>query len=156
MAESTIETPQQRIESDLKEAMKARDKERVSTLRMLLTELKNERIRQGGDVDEATFLSLVRKGIKQREESAEQYETGGREEQAALERREAETLQKYLPAAPSEEEIRSAVESYAAEHDLSGPQAMGRVMPAMIERFGGRADNAVVSRIAREVLTRSG
>ena len=154
MAEPTTGTPQQRIEADLKEAMKARDKERVSTLRMLLTELKNERIRQGGEVDDATFLSLVRKGIKQREDSAEQYEKGGREEQAAQERREAETLQTYLPAAPSEEEIRAAVESYTTEHDLAGPQAMGRVMPAMIERFGGRADNAVVSRIAREVLTR--
>lgn len=147
------QTPQQRIESDLRAAMKAGEKERVGTLRMLLTELKNERIRRGGEVDEAGFLTALRKGIKQREEAAEQFDKGNRPEQAAKERREAEILDAYLPAAPSEEEIRSAVETYAAEHDLSGPQAMGRVMPAMIERFEGRADNAVVSRIAREVLT---
>lgn len=133
--------------------MKAGEKERVGTLRMLLTELKNERIRRGGEVDEAGFLTALRKGIKQREEAAEQFEKGNRPEQAAKERREAEILDTYLPAAPSEEEIRSAVEAYVAEHDLSGPQAMGRVMPAMIERFEGRADNAVVSRIAREVLS---
>lgn len=147
------QTPQERIESDLRAAMKAGEKERVGTLRMLLTELKNERIRRGGEVDEAGFLTALRKGIKQREEAAEQFEKGKRPEQAAKERREAEILDAYLPAAPSEEEIRSAVGAYVAEHDLSGPQAMGRVMPAMIERFEGRADNAVVSRIAREVLS---
>ncbi len=147
------QTPQQRIESDLRAAMKAGEKERVGTLRMLLTELKNERIRRGGEVDEAGFLTALRKGIKQREEASEQYEKGNRPEQAAKERREAEILDSYLPASPSEEEIRSAVEAYVAEHDLSGPQAMGRVMPAMIDRFEGRADNAVVSRIAREVLS---
>lgn len=147
------QTPQQRIESDLRAAMKAGDKERVGTLRMLLTELKNERIRRGDEVDEAGLLTALRKGIKQREEAAEQFDKGGRDEQAAKERREAEILGSYLPEAPSEGEIRSAVEAYVAEHDLSGPQAMGQVMPAMIERFEGRADNAVVSRIAREVLT---
>lgn len=146
-------TPQQRIESDLKTAMKAGDKERVGTLRMLLTELKNERIRRGSEVDEAGFTASVRKGIKQREESAEQFEKGDREESAAKERREAEILASYLPQGPSEEEVRAAVEEYVAEHDLSGMQSMGKVMPAMIERFEGRADNTVVSRIVREVLT---
>jgi hypothetical protein len=150
------QTPQQRIELDLRGAMKARDKERVGTLRLLLAELKNERIRRGGEVDEAGFLTALRKGIKQREEAAEQFEKGNRPEQAAKERREAEILGAYLPAAPSEDEIRAAVEAYVAEHGLSGPQAMGKVMPAMIERFEGRADNAVVSKLAREVLSKTG
>ena len=147
-------TPQQRIEADLKTAMKAGEKERVGTLRMLLTDLKNERIRRGEEVDEAGFTGLVRKGIKQREESAEQFEKGEREESAAKERREAEILAGYLPAGPSEAEIRSEVEAYVAAHDLSGMASMGKVMPAMIERFEGRADNAVLSRIVREVLNR--
>ncbi|HSL83121.1 MAG TPA: GatB/YqeY domain-containing protein [Thermoanaerobaculia bacterium] len=146
------QTPQQRIELDLRGAMKAGEKERVGTLRMLLTELKNERIRRGAEVDEAGFLAALRKGIKQREEAAEQFDKGNRPEQAAKERREAEILGAYLPAAPSEDDIRRAVEAYVAEHGLSGPQAMGQVMPAMIQRFEGRADNAVVSRVAREVL----
>lgn len=146
-------TPQQRIEADLKNAMKAGEKERVGTLRMLLTDLKNERIRRGEEVDETGFTALVRKGIKQREESAEQFEKGDREESAAKERREAEILAVYLPDEPSEAEIRSAVESHVAEHDLSGMAAMGQVMPAMIERFEGRADNAVLSKIVRDVLS---
>ena len=147
--------PQQRVEADLKTAMKAREKERTATLRMLLTEVKNERIRRGEPVDEAGFVSLVRKAIKQRHEAAEQFEKGGRDDSAAQERREAEMLEAYLPAAPSDAEIRAAIEDYVFREGLSGPQAMGRVMPAMIARFEGRADNAVVSRIAREVLASS-
>lgn len=152
MAETT---PQERIEADLRAAMKASEKERVGTLRMLLTDLKNERIRRGGEVDEAGFVSLVRKGIKQRDEAAEQFDKGGRPELAAKERREAEQLAAYLPAGPGEAELRAAVEAHVAEHGLSGPQAMGKVMPAMIQRFAGRADNALLSRIVRQVLTGS-
>ncbi len=135
--------------------MKARDSARVGNLRMLLADLKNERIRRGEEVDEAAFLTLVRRGIKQRHEAAEQFEKGGRPEQAATERREAEELGAYLPAAPSEEEVRSAVQSFVAEHGLSGPAAMGQVMPAMIERFAGRADNATLSRVARDELQKT-
>jgi uncharacterized protein YqeY len=149
------ETPQQRIEADLKTAMKAREAERVSTLRMLLADLKNERIRRGEEVDETAFLGLVRRGIKQRQDAAEQFEKGGRPEQAAKERRELEDLEAYLPAGPGEEEIRSTVEAYVAEHGLAGPAAMGQVMPAMIQRFAGRADNAVLSRVVRDVLQKS-
>jgi uncharacterized protein YqeY len=145
-------TPQQRIESDLKTAMKAGDKERLSTLRMLLADVKNERIRRGGEVDEAGLVALVRKGIKQRQESAEQFRRGDREEQAAKEEREAEHLGEYLPQQASEEEIRAAVEELVEAEDLSGPAAMGWVMRATMERFGSRADGAVVNRLAREVL----
>jgi uncharacterized protein YqeY len=145
-------TPQQRIESDLKTAMKAGDKERLSTLRMLLADVKNERIRRGGEVDEAGLVALVRKGIKQRQESAEQFRRGDREEQAAKEEREAEHLGEYLPQQASEEEIRAAVEELVEAEGLSGPAAMGRVMRATMERFGSRADGAVVNRLAREVL----
>ena len=145
-------SPQGRIEADVKAAMKARDKERLGTLRMLLADLKNEKIRLGGEVDEATFIAQVRKGIKQRRDAAAEYEKGGREELAAQEAREAEILEAYLPAAPSEAEIRAAVEKHVEREGLSGPQAMGQVMPAMIARFEGRADNAVLSKIVREVL----
>lgn len=145
-------TPQQRIESDLKTTLKAGDKERLSTLRMLLADVKNERIRRGGEVDEAGLVALVRKGIKQRHESAEQFRRGGREEQAAREEREAEHLGEYLPQQASEEEVRAAVEALVEAEGLSGPAAMGRVMRATMERFGSRADGAVVNRLAREVL----
>lgn len=146
-------TPQQQIEADLKSAMKAGDKERLSTLRMLLTEIKNERIRAGSEVDERTLVSLVRKGIKQRHESAEQFRNAGREETAAKEEREAAILEEYLPKQAGEGEIRRAVEELAAEQGLAGPQDLGKVMRPMIERFGATADGATLQRIAREVLT---
>ncbi|HEX7185482.1 MAG TPA: GatB/YqeY domain-containing protein [Thermoanaerobaculia bacterium] len=147
-------TPQQRIEADVKAAMKAGDKEKLSTLRMLLTEIKNERIRRGSEVDEAGFVALVRKAIKQREESTAQYKQGGREELAAKEQSEAAILAGYLPAQVDEGQIRAAVEEMVASRGLSGPAAIGPVMKEMLARFGSSADGATINRIAREVLAK--
>jgi uncharacterized protein YqeY len=148
-------TPQQRIEADVKTALKAGEKEKLSTLRMLLTEIKNERIRRGSEVDEAGFVSLVRKSIKQREESATQYRAGQREELAAKEEAEIKVLGGYLPAQVEEGEIRVAVTELVAARGLSGPAAIGPVMKEMLARFGSSADGATINRIAREVLTKS-
>ncbi len=149
-------TPQQRIEAEVKAAMKAGEKEKLSTLRMLLTEIKNERIKRGSDVDEAGFTALVRKAIKQREEAATQYHNGGREELAAKEESEKEMLAAYLPAQADEGQIRTAVEAFVAERGLSGPAAIGQVMKEMLARFGTAADGATVNRITREVLAKQG
>ena len=149
----TTTTPQQRIETDVKTAMKAGEKERLSTLRMLLTEIKNERIRRGSDVDEAGFVSLVRKAIKQREEASAQYRNGNREELAAKEDSEAKILETYLPAQVDEGQIRAAVQALVDERGLSGPAGIGPVMKEMLARFGSSADGSVINRIAREVLT---
>lgn len=136
----------------MKTAMKAGDKERLGTLRMLLTEIKNEKIRRMGDVDEAGFVGLVRKAIKQREESAAQYRKGSREELAAKEEAEMAILQQYLPAQVDEGQIRAAVEELVAARGLSGPAAIGPVMKEMLARFGSSADGATINRVAREVL----
>lgn len=144
--------PQQRIEADVKGAMKSGEKERLATLRMLLTEVKNERIRRGGEVDEPGFTGLVRKAIKQREEAADQYRKGNRPELAEKEEREAQVLAAYLPAQVDEGTIRAAVEQLVAERGLAGPAAMGVVMKETLARFGSAADGATVSRIARDVL----
>jgi uncharacterized protein YqeY len=149
----TTTTPQQRIEADVKTAMKSGDKERLSTLRMLLGEIKNERIRRGTDVDEAGFISLVRKSIKQREESVSQYRAGHREELAAKEESEAKMLAEYLPAQVDEDQIRAAVQALVDERGLSGPAAIGPIMKEMLARFGSSADGATINRIAREALT---
>lgn len=148
-------TPQERIEQDLKAAMRASEKETVSTLRLLLAELNNERIRTGGAVDEPVFLGLVQKAIKQRREAADQYREGDREELAAKEEREAAILEAYLPPSADEAELRQAIEQIVAEQGLSGPKGIGPVMKEMTARFAGRADGAVISRIARDVLTRT-
>lgn len=148
-----MSTPQERIQNDVKAALKAGEKERLSTLRMLLTEIKNEKIRRGGEVDEEGFVQLVRKAIKQREDSATQYRDGGREEMAEKEEREAEILSAYMPAQASEEEVRAAIEELVESRGLEGPKAIGVVMKEMIAHFGQKADGRTINQIAREVLS---
>jgi uncharacterized protein YqeY len=145
-------SPQQRVEADLKAAMKEGDRLRLSTLRMLLTEVKNERIRLRGEVDEPTFATVTRKAIKQREEAAEQYRKGGREELAVKEEAEAKILAGYLPAKLDEAQIRAQISELVQTRGWSGAAALGNVMKESRALFGGAADNATVSRIAREVL----
>ena len=147
-----MSTPQERIQNDIKEALKARETERLATLRMLLSEIKNEKIRAGEEVGDDAFARLVKKAVKQRQDSAQQYAHGGRGELAAKEEREAEILAAYLPAQVGEAEIRRAVEEFVAAEGLSGPQGIGPVMKAMMARFGGSADGKTINQIARAVL----
>ncbi len=144
--------PQQRIEAQLKEALKAGDKLRLSTLRLLLTEIKNERIRRGEEVDEAGFLSLVQKGIKQRKDASEQYRRGERPDLADKEEAEAKVLGEFLPEAVSEEELERAVKEVIAAENLSGPAGLGPIMKQLMPRFAGRTDGATLQKIARRLL----
>ncbi len=148
-------TPIDILQADLKDALKAREKQRLGTLRLLLTAVKNEQIEKGEALDQAAFLKVVQRAIKQRKDSVTQYRKGGREELAAQEEIEIEVLTDYLPAQASEAEIRATVESFVAENNLQGPQAMGAVMGAVLAQLGASADGGTVSRIARQVLTGS-
>ncbi|MCZ6507643.1 MAG: GatB/YqeY domain-containing protein [Acidobacteria bacterium] len=144
--------PRDKIQADVAAALKARDTARVSTLRLLISALDNERIARGREVDEAGFMRLVQKAIKQRKEAAELYDKGSRSELADKERTEAEILAAYLPPPIDEEEIRAAVVEFIDGEGLAGPQAIGRVMKEMMARFAGRADGGTINRIARELL----
>lgn len=144
--------------------MKSGDKVRLSTLRMLLTEIQSAGLRgpaaPGGDseIDEAGFQALVRKAIKQRRESSEQFRLGNRLELAVREELEAEILAAYLPRQASEAELREAISAIVAEtggRGLEGKAALGAVMKAALARFGGTADGATVNRIVRELLAGS-
>lgn len=146
-----MSTPQQRLEADVKAAMKSGDKERLSVLRMLLTEVQNAALR-GGEVDEAGFLALVRKSIKQREEATVQFRKGNRPELADQEEREAALLAEFLPAQVGEADIRAAITEILAQHQLASPAAMGALMKELKARFGATADGATLSRLAREAL----
>lgn len=147
-----MSNPHDSIQNDIKDALKAGDKERVSTLRLLLTAIKNEQIRAGEEVDDEAFLKLVRKAIKQRKDSVEQYRKGGREELADKEEREAGILASYLPPQVDEGELKAAIEAFVAEQELSGPAAIGAVMKTMMGRFAGQTDGGTINKIAREVL----
>ena len=151
----TTTPPQQRIEADVKTAMKSGEKEKLSTLRMLLTEIKNEKIRRGSEVDDPGFVALVRKAIKQREEASSQYRSGNRPELADKEESEAKTLAAYLPAQVDESQIRGAIEELVASRGLSGPAAIGPIMKEMLARFGTAADGATINRLAREALAKA-
>lgn len=147
-----MSTPEQQIAADMRDAMKAGDREGTSTLRMLLNEIKNERIRQREEVDEAGLVRVLRRGIKQRTDSATQYESGGREELAAKERREIEILAAYLPEEVGDDELRGAIAEIMQTEGLAGPGGMGPLMKQMMARFSDRADGSRISRLVREAL----
>ncbi len=147
-----MSTPQETTQTQINEALKAGDKERVSTLRLLLAAIKNEKIRAGEEVDEAGFLKLVRKAIKQRKDSAEQYRKGDREELAAKEEREAKILAAYLPPQIDEGELRSTIAALVETQNLAGPAAIGVIMRTMMAKYAGRAEGGTINKIAREVL----
>jgi uncharacterized protein YqeY len=147
-----MKAPQERIQDDLKESMKARDAERTGTLRMLLAEIKNEKIRLGRELVEEDFLGVVQKAVKQRQDAVEQYRNGGRPELAEKEEREAALLTTYLPEQLDEEQVRAAVEELVRAEGLAGPRDLGKVMGALVPRFKGRVDGKVLQRIARQTL----
>jgi uncharacterized protein len=146
------ESPQARLEADLKEAMKARDKDRTATLRMLLAMVKNRRIELGADIGEAELVALARKSIKQREDSATQYRQGNRPELAQKEEAEISILEAYLPPPVDEAAVREEVRAYLRSAGLSGPKAMGAAMKEMSARYAGRVDGKTLSLIVREEL----
>jgi uncharacterized protein YqeY len=146
-------SPRADLERDVKDALRARDNERLQTLRMLLAEIKNKSIELGRDPDRDEFTGLVRKAIKQRQEAAQQYEVGKRPELREKELREVGYLEVYLPAQVSEDDLRQAIRELVAERGLAGPSGIGPVMKEMMKRFGGAADGATVNRIAREILS---
>ena len=147
-----MSTPQETVQSDLKDAMKAKDKERLGTLRMLLTAVKNEQIDKGQSLDEDDFLAVVRRLIKQRKDSASQYRDADRSELAEKEEREIEILEVYLPAQANEDDIRRAIAEVIEAEGLSGPKGIGPIMKAMMQKFGATADGGTINRIARELL----
>lgn len=105
------------------------------------------------ELDQATEEAVLAKEIKRRQEAAELYRKGGRMELAAQEEAEIAVLQSYLPKMLSAEELRPEAAALLAELGLSGPGAMGKAMPALIERFKGRADSRTLSQVARELLS---
>ena len=143
---------QEQVQEETKAAMRARDKARVGTLRMLSSALQDAEIAQGGDLSEVDELAVVQKLIKQRRDAVEQYRAGGREEQAAAEETEAGVLQELLPASMSAEDVNEAIDAAITEVGAQSPQDMGKVMGLLKERLQGRADMGQVSQQVKERL----
>lgn len=146
-----------RIDADLKVAMKAGDAARVSTLRMLKAELVNAAIdlRQAS-VDDAKALEVVRRQIKQHRESLEAFTKGNRRDLVDKESRELAILEGYLPPQMSEEAVRQIVRECVQASGASGPTDLGKVMKLVMERVKGRADGKRVNQLVVEALTKGG
>lgn len=128
-------------------AMKAGDKDRVSALRLVLSELQKDAKEGAGDE-----LAVLRRERKRRHESAAAFREGGRPELAAVEEAEAQVIEAYLPAELSDDELRAIVGEAVKETGASSPRDMGQVMKASMARVAGRADGKRVSALAQEAL----
>ena len=138
----------ERVKDDLTAAMKAGERERVGTLRMLLSELQKAAKDGGGDE-----IAVLRRERKRRHESAAAFRDGGRPELAEAEEAEAEVIAGYLPAELSDDELHAIVGDAVAETGASSPKEMGQVMSQVMPRVQGRADGKRVSAVVREKLT---
>jgi uncharacterized protein YqeY len=142
------------INSDMKVAMRERDKVALNTLRALKTAITNASIQKSGagtELEESEIVSIIRKQIKQRQDSIDQFEKAGRTELASNEKLEISILEKYLPAAMSDDEIIAAVESAISESGAESKKDMGKVMKLLQQNTGGRADG---KKLSQEVMKR--
>ena len=146
----------EQITEDLKTAMRAKDSLALTTLRAVKSAIKNAAIEKGGadaELDDSEATNVIRKQIKQRQDSIEQFNKAGRAELAEQEQAEIAVLEKYLPAALSEEEIASIVEAAIAETGATGRAQMGQVMKIVQEQAAGRADGKTLSQAVMAKLS---
>ena len=134
-----------RIQDDMKDAMRAKDAARLSTIRLLLAAIKQREVDERKEMADADVLSVVDKMIKQRKDSVTQFVAGKREDLAAVERAEIVVLQGYLPAQASEAEIEAMISEAIAATGAAGPAGIGKVMAVVKPRLAGRADMGAVS-----------
>ena len=140
------------ITEDMKTAMRAREAQRLSAIRMLLAAVKQREVDERIQLGDAEVLSVVEKLIKQRRDSITQYQSAGRKDLADAETFELELLQGYLPQQMSEAEVRGAIEAAIGETGAQGAREMGKVMGLLKGRLAGRADMGKVSAWVKERL----
>lgn len=143
---------QARIEEDLKTAMKAGDKRRVATLRLMLAALKNEKIQAQRALTGEEVESVLRRAVKQRKDSIEQYARGGRQDLVDAETEELAILEGYLPKGLTDAEIESAIQAIVAEKGFSSSKDVGLLMKELMAGYKGRVDGKKAQEIARRLL----
>ncbi|NBY71366.1 MAG: GatB/YqeY domain-containing protein [Betaproteobacteria bacterium] len=140
------------INEDMKSAMRAKEAERLGTIRLLLSAMKQKEVDERITLDDAAVIAIVDKLIKQRKDSVAAYAQAQREDLADIERKEIVVLETYLPQRMSAEEITTAVQALVAELGASGPGDMGKVMGAVKTRLAGKADMGLVSAAVKAAL----
>ena len=142
----------QQIDTDLKEALKAGQKERLSVLRGLKSDIKYKQIEIGHEMSDADVIGVLTSAAKKRKESIEQYGACGRADLVAAEESELAIINSYLPEQLSEEKLREIIEETIAETGANNPKMMGLVMKALLPKIKGMADGKLVSRLVTEFL----
>lgn len=143
----------QRIQDDMKAALKARDSARLGAIRLLLAAMKQREVDERIELDDAAVLSILDKMLKQRRDSIAQYDAAGRKDLADAERFEVDVLSAYMPQALSAEEIETAVLAAIAQSGASGPADMRKVMEIVKPLMAGRADMGKVSALVKARLS---
>lgn len=142
----------EQITEDMKTAMRAKEAGRLSTIRLILAEIKRKEVDERIVVDDQQTVAIVEKMIKQRKDSITQFEAGGRADLADIEKAELVVLAAYMPAGLSDEEIAAEVTAAVAASGAAGPQDMGKVMAIVKPKLAGRADMTVVSALVKKAL----
>ena len=142
----------ERIRTELTEAMKARDAATLSTLRMIQSALKYEQIEKGHELSDEEAQVVIRRAVKQRQDSIEQYTKGGRQDLADKEAAELAILEKYLPKQMSDAEVEAAVKSVIAEVGATSKKDSGRVMKEVMAKFKGLVDGKKVQEVVGREL----
>ena len=148
-------TIQEKIDADLREAMRSKEAERLSVLRMVKSAFMNAVIEKhgaGGKLSDPDAVAVIRKQVKQRHDSIEGYENGGRPELAAKERKEIEFLTEYLPKPLAEDELAQLVRAAVAEVGATSKAQMGAVMKVATEKAAGRVDGRTLSQAVQKAL----
>ena len=144
----------EQITEDMKAAMRAKDSGRLATIRLLTAAIKQKEVDERIDVSDEQVLAIIEKMNKQRKDSISQFEAGGRQDLADIEKAELAILSTYMPAALSDTEVQAEVAAAVAAVGAAGPQDMGKVMGVLKPKLAGRADMTAVSAMVKAALTK--
>jgi uncharacterized protein YqeY len=142
------------IQEEVKTSMRMGEREKTTTLRMAISEIKKEEIEKKSNLNDQEVTSILQKMIKQRKDSCNQFRSAGRDELAQKEEREIETLTQFLPEQLGEEEIKELVTKAITNLKAETPQDIGKVMGTLKSDLQGKADMSVVSHLVKEKLTK--
>ena len=142
----------QRLTDDMKAAMKAGEKERLGTIRLINAAIKQKEVDERVEMDDALVLAILEKMMKQRKDSVTQFEAANREDLAVIERAEMAIIEQYLPAKLGEAEVLVVIDAVIKETGATGPADMGKVMGAIKPKLAGQADMGEVSKLIKQRL----
>ena len=142
----------EQLTTDMKEAMKSHDKDRLAVIRMVRGAIRQQEIDGQKELSDEDVIAVMSKEIKMRKDSIEEFKKGGREDLIAKTQAEIDVLMPYMPAQLSEDEVRELVKAAVAETGAATPKDMGRVMGALMPKVKGRADGKLVNTLVRSML----